>query len=424
MSTSVTPSRLVAETQILPLPGNSTLLVRPTTGHDILAVSFVLPLGSREEPEGLAGMTTLGLRMLTRGTKNRSDFEISVALESLGASFSTDVQKDRATLTIQTTGSRWKETFKIIRELLTESIFPEEAFEIEKEILIKEIREDLDSPYTAASRLFQETFFHGHPYSHSGQGNERTVGNLSLDQVKASIIQRIGGVPLSIGVVGAIEPNEMLESMTELLSGLPSNRVVPLERPPQLPARAIRSEVYEQRTTEAECMIYGFTAPPLHDPEYAVWRILDSIVGGSMDSRLFQEVREKQGLVYQIGSSYPPLEWQGCFSISLISTCQNHQKVLDSLDGEIQRLKSELPDTDEVDRARTYLKGTFLMSQERCTDQSLLLARYHSLGLGVEYIERYPSLLDQVTPERVCTNANHYLTEPVLAIVGPGLSNS
>ncbi|MBK7495875.1 MAG: insulinase family protein [Candidatus Omnitrophica bacterium] len=132
MTPSKDPSRLVAETQTFSLPGDSTLLIRPTTTNDILAVSFVLPMGSREEPEELAGMTTLGLRMLTRGTRNRSDFDIAVALESLGASFSTDVQKDRTTLTIQTTGSRWKETFRIIRELLTESIFPEELLRLKK----------------------------------------------------------------------------------------------------------------------------------------------------------------------------------------------------------------------------------------------------------------------------------------------------
>lgn len=420
MTPSKVPSRLVAETQTYSLPGDSTLLIRPTTTNDILAVSFVLPMGSREEPEELAGLTTLGLRMLTRGTRNRSDFDIAVALESLGASFSTDVQKDRTTLTIQTTGSRWKETFRIIRELLTESIFPEEAFEIEKEILIKEIREDLDSPFTAASRLFQGTFFHGHPYSHPGQGSEETVQKLTLEQAKSSILDRLGGVPVSIGAVGAIEPEVMLESMVDLVSALPNTHPVQLNTPRKLAPRTCQVEVCEQRSTEAECMIYGFPAPHLHEPNYAVWRVLDSIVGGSMDSRLFQEVREKQGLVYQIGSSYPPMEWQGCFSISLMSTRQNHQKVLDSLDREIQRLKSEIPDGDEVDRARTYLKGTFLMSQERCSDQAFLLARYHSLGLGIEFIDKYPVLLDEVTPEDIRANADAYLNHPVLAIVGPG----
>ena len=138
-----------------------------------------------------------------------------------------------------------------------------------------------------------------------------------------------------------------------------------------------------------------------------------------MDSRLFYEFREKRGLVYQIGSSLPPLEWQSYFVIYLTSTPENHREILDCLQAEIDRLRETIPEPDEVERARTFLKGTFLMSQERNADQAHLLARYHSLDLGIDYIDRYPRMLDEVAPQDLQKAAQEYLKDPLLAVVGP-----
>lgn len=413
-------SRLVLETEIFPLPRGGSVLFRPNKANDITALVMVFPMGSREEPPEKAGLTTLALRMLSRGTKTRNDFEVAVALESIGASFSTDVQKDRATITIHTTGAYWQETIDIVKEILSEPSFPEEDFQIEKDILIKEIREDLDSPHTSAYRLFQRTLFEGHPYGHPGVGTEETVVSLDLDEVKQSYFSRFKGFPLSVGVVGNVDRNSVCDGIARLVADLPGGDTASLQPPRSVTPRGSTHEVYERRDTEAECMVYGFPTPGLRDPEYPAWKVLDSIVGGSMDSRLFTEIREKEGLVYQIGSSYPPLEWQGFFGISLMSTRQNHDKILYHLDKEINRLKETLPDPDEIQRAKTYLKGTFLMSQERCSDQAHLLARYHSLGLGIDFIDRYPSMLDSVVPEDIQTIARQHLHHPVLAIVGPG----
>lgn len=413
-------SKLINETSVLPLPRESSLLFHPNPINDIAALVLVFPMGSREETPDVAGLTTLALRMISRGTLHKNDFDVAVALESIGASFSTDVQKDRATVTVHTTGAYWQSTLEIVREILTEPSFPQEDFEIEREILIKEIREDLDSPYATAYRLFQKTLFAGHPYGHPGGGTEESVASLDLKAVRESYFSRFGGFPLSFAVVGNLDMNQVRDGLAELVEALPRGDNVTLQKPRPVAAREASHEVYERRATEAECMVYGFPTPGLHDKRYSSWKVLDSIVGGSMDSRLFTEIREKEGLVYQIGSSYPPLEWQGFFGISLMSTRQNHDKILFHLEKEIDRLKETLPDPDELQRAKTYLKGTFLMSQERCSDQAHMLARYHSLGLGIDFIDKYPSMLEAVTAADIQSIAREHLHHPVLAIVGPG----
>ena len=414
--------RLVEETETFSLGDHGDLLLRRNTANEIVAIEFILPMGSRAEPAEFAGITTLALRMLTRGTRTKSDYEVAVGLESLGASFSTEVRKDRAIISVQTTAPRVAKTLEIVEEILTEPAFPEEMFEIEKEILIQEIREDLDSPFTAAFRLFQRTLFENHPYGHHGMGTCETVGSLTHERVRSFFEDHFGRGNTTVGVVGDVSVEELQGPLERIIESYSSNNRGPDSNvPPSIvraPARA--KKVYETRSTEAECIVYGFPVPGFREPEYAAIKVLDSIVGGSMDSRLFSEIREKRGLVYQIGSSYPALEWQGMFAISLVSTRANHDKILENLGKEIDRLKETLAEKDEIARAKTYLRGTFLMSMERNSDQALMLARYHSFGLGIDHINRYLAMIEKVTADSVREVAHLYCTQPTLAIVGPG----
>lgn len=415
------PSPLVRETEIRSLGGRHDLLVRRNPANDIVAVEFVLPMGAREEPPEKAGISTLALRMLSRGTRFRTDYEIAVALESLGASFATDVRKDRAAIGLQTTSEKLGKTLDVVEEILTESSFPEDPFEVEKEILIQEIQEDLDSPYTAAFRLFQETLFREHPYGRHSAGTRETISALSHAEVRSLFQSRFGKGKICVGVVGNVDPDSVEGPLARILGAFEGGDLPPFQ--PHMGdsfSTDAPHEVYEVRSTEAECIVYGFRAPGLLDPEYPALKVLDSVLGGSMDSRLFAEIREKQGLVYQIGSTYPALEWQGMFAVSLVTTVGNHARVLDSLRSELDRLKQTPPSEDEILRARTYLQGTFLMAQEKNADQADILARYHSLGLGIDFVDRYPVLLEKVTPEEVRQAAAAYFDQPTLAIVGPG----
>ena len=421
MTLAPTPSRITTETQVSqPSPG-VTLLFRPTDANEIVAVEMVLPMGSREEPARSAGIGPLALRMLMRGTRHKSDYEIAVGFESLGAAFSMDVHKDRAVLSVQTTLSQFQPTMELVEEILTEPTFPEEFFEIEKEILKKEILEDLDSPYFAAVRLFQATLFGGHPYAQPNTGTLETVSALTRDATLAYFEENLRRGPVSIGIVGNLDTGKIekaLGGVFEYLGKDPqpsSSEPLPLDR-----ETASTNEAYEIRSIDSECMVYGFCVPGIHDADYARLKVIDAIRGGSMDSRLFTEVREKQGLVYQIGSSFPGLEWGSYFAISLITTVANHGKVLETLDREIERIRTDPPDEGEVERAKTYLQGTFLMSQEKNSDQALMLARYHSLGLGIEYIDRYPKFISEVSPESLHPVAQDHFQGATLAIVGPG----
>jgi predicted Zn-dependent peptidase len=421
MNATLRASRLVAETRHFPLSCGADLLVRRSEANDIVAMECLFPMGAREESPAEAGLSMLALRMLTRGTKTKSDFELATALESIGASFSTDVQKDRASLSVQTTVEQFPRTLDLVEEILTEATFPAEDFEIEKEILVQEIREDLDSPFTATSRLFQATLFHGHPYGHPSSGTVETVSGLEHERASQWFRERFSPSGMTVAVVGKVEPESLKDRMESLFGRLPDRKEIARRAAPQsVAAPSGRVEAYENRATEAECMIHGYPGPPFGHPDQPAFKVMDSVMGGSMDSRLFSEIREKQGLVYQIGSSYAALEWQGIFAISLISTYQNHDTILKSLAGEVDRIRDEVAGGDEVSRAKTYLQGTFLMSQEKTSDQASLLARYHTLGAGIEFIDNYPLLLEEVSPEQVREAAGKYLTEATLAIVGPG----
>ncbi len=412
---------MVQDTLISEPSSGVTLLSRQTDANEIVAIEIVIPMGGREEAAETAGIGTVAFRMLTRGTRNKSDYEIAVGFESLGASFSTDIQKDRAVLSVQTTVGQFEETLRLVEEVITEPIFPEEFFDIEKEILRKEILEDLDSPYYAAIRLFQSTLFGNHPYAKPNAGTLETVSALTRQKTLSHFEENFIRGPVSVGVVGNVTPDRIQEALGGIFQHLGNDTGNPPESTRGLEAGSpAMAEAYEKRSIDSECMVIGYPVPGLHDPAFASLKVIDSVMGGSMDSRLFTEVREKQGLVYQIGSSFPGLEWGSFFAISLIATLQNHDKVLETLSREIERIRTDRAAEEEVERAKTYLMGTYLMSQEKNSDQALMLARYHSLGLGIEYIDRYPRMISEVTPDSMLEVCRQYFRSQTVAIVGPG----
>ena len=139
-----------------------------------------------------------------------------------------------------------------------------------------------------------------------------------------------------------------------------------------------------------------------------------------MDSRLFVSVRDERGLAYQIGSSYIAMEGPSLFLIYLGTRPERFEEAKEVVLGEVERMVEEQVPEEELEAAKTYIKGTFLMSQERNMDQASLLAKYELTGLGYRFVEVYPELIDAVTAEDVLRAARRYLSGPyVLGAVVP-----
>src|SRR5690606_6654259 len=155
----------------------------------------------------------------------------------------------------------------------------------------------------------------------------------------------------------------------------------------------------------------GYPGCGLADKESMCLRLISTILGGSMDSRLFREIRDKRGLCYQVGSAYTPHQDHSPLIAYVVTTSPNRQQAADCTIAEIERLKEELVSPEELRRVKTYINGTYIMSLETNMGQATRYGVYEIAGLGWDYVNRFTQEVEQVTPEEIQATARKFFTQ-------------
>ena len=402
------------------LENDLVVLTKPSKANDIVAVEVLLRMGPLYERDDEAGLSDITQRLLLKGTESRTAEELAEDIESLGAKLSSGASREYGYISLMSTKERWREALDILFDVLLHPTFPESEVEQEKKLTLKRIKARRDHLLTRAVDLLREAFYRPHPHHKPVLGYPETVSEFSRDQVVEWYRRFHLPNNMVLAAVGNFAEGEFLKAVQDALGFLSEG---PLPKPiaGEVPDRTEPQEVFERRESQAVWMAMGYPAPPVTDREYAAMEVLDAILGGAMDSRLFVSVRDTKGLAYQVGSSYIAMRGPSLFLVYLGTRPDQYEEARAVALKEMERIAGEPVSDEELRAAKTYLKGTFLMSQERNVDQALLLARYELMGLGYNFVEKYPELIEAVTREDVQGVALKYLSGPyVLGAVVPG----
>ena len=395
------------------------VLTKPSEANDIVAVEVLLRMGPLYERDEEAGLSDITQRLLLKGTESRTAEELAEEIESLGAKLSSGAFREYGYISLLATKDRWKEALELLFDVVLHPKFPEDEVEQEKQMALKRIKARRDRLLTRAVDLMREAFYGQHPHHKPVLGYPETVSKFSREEVVGWYRKFYVPNNMVLAAVGNFPEGEFLKEVEENLADLPEGPL-PEPAPGQVPGREESSETFEQRESRAVWAAFGYPAPSVSDRDFAALEVLDAILGGAMDSRLFVSVRDERGLAYQIGSSYIAMEGPSLFLIYLGTRPERFEEAKEVVLGEVERMVEEQVPEEELEAAKTYIKGTFLMSQERNMDQASLLARYELTGLGYRFVEVYPELIDAVTAEDVLRAARRYLSGPyVLGAVVP-----
>ncbi len=402
------------------LSNGTTLIHKLVTHNNIFAVRAFYRNGAATDPEAQAGLTNMVIRLLLKGTRNRDAERIALDFESQGANVSTEIQKDYAGVSLLCTSDSLVPCIDVLGDVLSNPMFDPGKTAIERDAILKQIREEEDHTLAQTFRLFQKQHYGAHPYGYPVMGLVETVSQLDQSQVCEHYQKLCKAEDLVIVIVGSTGIGE-LAALLEPVLPRPNNNGNVLDQPEiaQAPAPPSNEVVTNTRDTEAEWLVMGYSAPSVTHPDSIAFRVLDSILGGSMSSRLFTEVREKRGLAYQIGTDFPVRAGAAYFAVFLGTAPANHEEAVKTILGEIERIRIETPPNEEVENAKRYLRGTFIMSQETNRGQAGLLGRSEILGLGLDYGERWLEKIAAVTPEEVRAVAEKYLTHYTMVVTAP-----
>lgn len=361
-----------------------------------VSVGIWVKTGSRNEPDEKAGITHFLEHMLFKGTETRSAYDIALSMESVGGYMNAFTSSEYTCYYTRSLDSELERALEVLSDMVQNSIFPEEELEKEKKVVIEEMKMYRDSPEDYLFESFSGHVFKGHPLGRPIIGYEETVNAFTREDLFRYIEERYQPWNLLVSVAGNVEHERVVELAGKLLNGPATERESGLATnhlPAYEPDKLVVTKPIEQTH-----MIIGRRG--LHYDHNDRYRLLlaNTVLGGGMSSRLHQNVREKYGYCYSIGTFNQSYIDSGLFGV-YIGTDRNYvDHVRELIFAEFDRMIEEAVPEKELSEAKSQLKGKLLLSQESMSNRMTRLARselyydrFVSLDELVENIDRVTS---------------------------------
>ena len=346
--------------------------------------------GSRAEAPQDNGIAHFIEHMLFKGTGRRKALDISREIESVGGSMNACTEREYVFFFAKVLDRDFPLAVDILADIYLNSVFDRDELERERDVVLQEILMVEDNPEDVVDDLFHASYWGGHPLGLPVQGTSGSVAAFTRDRVTSWFSDRFRRRGLVVSVVGNLDHVRIVDAFERNLGSLRLGR----RRLPEAPPPPARGAFVKERPTEQVHLCLGAPAIPRNsDLRYAA-RILNTILGGSMCSRLFQEVREKRGLAYSIGSSMSLYSDSGIVKISAGTSRDKVDELLSVVGDVVERMGNGEIGDDEVAMARELVKGTMILGQEsaeyrmsRLAMNELVFGRIEEHGEAVRRVD-------------------------------------
>jgi predicted Zn-dependent peptidase len=327
--------------------------------------------GSKYEAENLSGISHFIEHMMFKGTARRSAKEIAESIESVGGQLNAFTGREYTCFYAVVLDEHLPLAVDVLADMLTGSLFDPAEMEKEKNVVLEEIKMYEDSPDDLIHDKFAQTLWDGHPLGRSILGPESVIKSLRRKDIISFLKRNYASDNVIISLAGNLKHQETVNLLNKYFGGISGSREA-IDVPP--PRGGFRKNV-ETRDLEQVHFCIGTEGPTyVSEDRYAMY-VLNSILGGNSSSRLFQEVREKLGLVYSIYSYHDSYKDGGLFAIYAGVSPENFGPVLEIVSRELSLLKKDGIKEDEFLRAKEHLKGSLVLSLEETSHRMSRLAK-------------------------------------------------
>ena len=336
-----------------------------------VSVGVWLTRGSRHEDDQRAGIAHFVEHMLFKGTATRSAENLAQAIDSMGGQLDAFTAKECASYYIKVLDEHLPRAFDILSDIVLNPVFHGEDIEREKKVVLEEIKMVEDTPDDLVHELFTQQFWHGHPMGRPILGTRETVEQLTQESLREHFRRTYTARNFIVSAAGNLEHDRVRELVSGAFDGLPADgQPVQSSAPIVVPKLVIRNKELEQ----SHVCLGASSYPQDHEDRYVSY-ILNTVLGGSMSSRLFQNVREKRGLAYAVGSSLSAYRDTGSLTVYAGCDTQVVGEVIDLVMEELRGIKATPMPEMELRRAQDHLKGSLMLSLENTASRMSHLAR-------------------------------------------------
>ncbi len=381
-----------------------------------VAVGVWVETGSRHEPDERGGISHLIEHLVFKGTATRSAEDIARAMDSVGGQMDAFTTKEHTCFYVQVLDEHLPMAVDLLTDILLHPLFDAEELEREKSVVLQEIKMVEDTPDDLIHDLFAAQVWDGHPLGRPILGTRTAVQAYQREQVHGHFLEQYTPSKVIIAVAGNVTHDQVLELFGAGFNGF--------ARPAQdrnLPAPPMKPGVnIVHKELEQVHLVVGFPGLPHGSPERYALFLLNDVIGGSMSSRLFQEVRERQGLVYSIHSGVQAFRDTGTLYVYAATDAPNFSKVLKSTLKELRDLKKNGISADDLRRAKDHLKGSLMLSLESTSSRMNRLAKHEMHFGSFLTLDQMLQAIDGVTHEEVQALVGQLLDEDRVAVTTYG----
>lgn len=400
------------------LSNGIVLLVSENQAADIIAGRIFIRAGSCYEPREKAGLAHLLSAVMTRGCDGLSSLEIAEKIESVGASLGTDAATDYFLLFLKTVTADFVDILTLAGQLLRSPTFPENQIELEKRLAIQDIRSQKEQPFHLAFEQLRQVMYSNHPYSMSVLGDETTMSNITRADLVEYHQTHFRPDNIVISIAGRIKAEQAEKLITKIFGDwkIPTS----IKQPLNLPSIIISPKpCIKPLNTQQSIIMLGYLGPSVNNPEYAALKLLSSYLGNGLSSRLFVELREKQGLAYDVSAIYSTRLFPAAFIVYIGTAPENTKIAFQGLRHEVELLCNTELSEAALQTAKNKIIGQYALGKQTNGHIAQIYGWYEILGLGIEFDQQFPELINNVTATEAITSARKYLQTPYLSIVGP-----
>lgn len=399
------------------LASGLTVLVRENPSAPVVAVSLLVRAGGRWEDEENSGITNLLQQVMVKGTTSRSALEIAEAAEAMGGGIGASTDMDFAEIRGTALARHWRRLLQLIADVTLRPSFADEEIANERRVLLSRIRSRRDQPFPLAFDTLLGRLYGAHPYARPVMGRAEVLERLDRAALTAHHRRYYRPERMVLSVSGQVPAREVAaDAVTLFAQALPGIGDVEGGVPPPT---ASHDRLIMSRPAAQAQVVVGFLAPALAHPDYAAVKVLSTALGGGMASRLFTELRDKQGLAYSTGALYPSRVGQSFFVTYIGTAPASASRTEEGMTQEIERIRRERLSAEELARAKAYLLGQFALDRRTNARLAWYQAFFESTGLGYGFADAYTRAVEAVSAEDVQRVANAYLASPTIVRLEP-----
>ena len=394
--------------QLTTLPNGLRIVSEHVPHVASAAVGFWVQSGSRDETYEEQGLSHFLEHMVFKGTTKRpSPKQIADEVDAIGGYMNAFTDREHTCYYMRTLAADVRTAIDILSDMLTDPLFPVEETHRERGVVLEEIKQRDDDPEDLVHDIFAETLFPKHALGVPVIGRAEVVASAEPEHLRKLMAERYQGSRITVALSGNVNHDEVVEqialAMGHLGRGTARARLA-------LPT-VFKGQNFVAEDTEQVHFCLGQVGPTHHTDDRYAAMLLDCIIGGSMGSRLFQEIREKRGLAYTVGSYVQPYDEIGVTGAYGGTSMESFQLCLDVIQTEFAKLRAAGVEDGELSRAKTQFRSALIMGQESMSSRMTRLGKALQTYDEITPLDEVVRRIDRVTLADVHAAAEKYLPQ-------------